>query len=50
MALTITLVILTAAMVLLIAFIARQERKTRRIEKTLDYSRVRKWDDEEDEK
>lgn len=48
MAITLTLTILGVALVLLVAFIVRQERKTRRIEKTLDYSKVREWNDDED--
>lgn len=49
MALTLTFTILGLALILLIAFIVRQERNTRRIEKTLDYSKVREWDDEDDD-
>lgn len=48
MALALTLTILGLALVLLIAFIVRQERKTRRVERNLDYSKVREWDDDED--
>lgn len=48
MALALTLTILIVALALLVAFIVRQERKTRRVEKTLDYSKVREWDDDED--
>lgn len=50
MAITLTLTILAIALILLIVFIVRQERKARRIEKTLDYSKVREWRDEDDDK
>lgn len=50
MALTLTLTILALALILLIVFIVRQERKARRIEKTLDYSKVREWHDEDDDR
>lgn len=49
MALTATFTILALALLLLIAFIVRQERKARRIEKTLDYSKVREWRDDDDD-
>lgn len=48
MAIVITLAVLLLALALLVIFIVRQERKTRRIEKTLDYSKVREWQDEDD--
>ena len=50
MPIALTLTILALALVLLIAFIVRQERKARRIEKTLDYSKVREWHDEDEDK
>lgn len=49
MALAVTFTILALALILLIAFIVRQERKARRIEKTLDYSKVREWHDDDDD-
>lgn len=49
MALAVTLTIIALALALLIAFIVRQERKARRIEKTLDYSKVREWHDDDDD-
>lgn len=50
MALTLTITVLAVALILLIVFIVRQERKTRRIEKTLDYSKVREWHDEDEDR
>ncbi len=51
MAIVLTITVIAVALILLIAFIVRQELKTRRIEKTLDYSKVREWhDDDEDDR
>ncbi len=42
-------VILGLAAVLLVAWIVRLQRKSKAIEKTLDYSKMRQWkDDDED--
>jgi uncharacterized protein YoxC len=49
MNLFLSIAIIAVVLVLLVAFIVRQERKTRRIEKTLDYSKVREWNDEDDD-
>jgi FtsZ-interacting cell division protein ZipA len=39
--------ILGLAAVLLVGWIGRLQRKSRRIEKTLDYSKMREWKDED---
>lgn len=42
-------VILGLAAALLIAWIVRLQRKSRAIEKTLDYSKIKEWKDDEDD-
>jgi hypothetical protein len=41
-------VILGFAAALLIAWIVRLQRRSREIEKTLDYSKMKEWKDDED--
>ena len=41
-------VILGLAAALLIAWIVRLQRRSREIEKTLDYSKMKEWKDDED--
>ena len=41
--------IVARAIVLVVAFIVRQMRRVREIEKSIDYSKVRKWDDEDED-
>ena len=45
--LLIVLAILGLAAVLLVGWIGRLQRKSRRIEKDLDYSKMREWKDED---
>lgn len=49
MGLIIAIGIVTLAVVLVVAFVVRQARRVREIEKTIDYSKVRRWDDEDDD-
>jgi hypothetical protein len=42
-------VILGLAAALLIAWIVRLQRKSREIEKTLDYSKMKEWKDEDED-
>jgi predicted Holliday junction resolvase-like endonuclease len=39
--------ILAIAVGLLVAYIRRLQRKSREIEKTIDYSKMRKWEDDD---
>ena len=45
----IIVVILGLAAALLIAWIVRLQRKSRAIEKTLDYSKMKEWKDDDDD-
>ncbi|GEM_PF-1749528 len=45
----IIVVILGLAAALLIAWIVRLQRKSRELEKTLDYSKMKEWKDDEDD-
>lgn len=45
MAIVLVLGVLLLAVILLVLWIARLQRKSRAIEKTLDYSKMRDWDD-----
>ena len=47
MRLLIILAILGLAAVLLVGWIGRLQRKSREIEKTLDYSKMREWKDDD---
>lgn len=48
MAVLLTGTILAIAVILVIAFVVRQARRARRLQAEIDYSRVRRWEDEED--
>ena len=48
MRILIVLLILGVAAVMLIGWIGRLQRKSREIEKTIDYSKMREWKDDED--
>lgn len=41
--------ILALAVILVIAFVIRQARRVRRLQSEIDYSRVRRWEDEDDD-
>lgn len=43
------LVIVALAVVLVVAYVVRQSRRVRRLQEQIDYNRVQRWDDEEDE-
>lgn len=43
------LVIVALAVVLVVAYVVRQSRRVRRLQAQIDYSKVQRWDDEEDE-
>lgn len=45
----IVIALLLLAAVLLTAYFVRLFRRSREIERTLDYSKMRRWEDEEDE-
>ena len=47
MRLLIVVAILGLAAVLLVGWIGRLQRKSRQIEKTIDYSKMREWKDED---
>lgn len=40
-------IVLAVAAILLFAFIARLQRRSREIEKTIDYSKMREWKDDD---
>ena len=42
-------VIVGLAIILVIAFVIRQARRVRRLQSEIDYSRVRRWEDEDDD-
>lgn len=47
MRVVLVLVILGAAALMLIAWIARLQRKSKAIEKTIDYSKMKEWKDDD---
>jgi len=48
MRLILVLVVLAVAALLLIAWIARLQRKSREVEKTIDYNKMKEWKDDDD--
>jgi len=47
MRILIVLVILALAVILLVGWIGRLQRKSQEIEKTIDYSKMREWKDDD---
>ena len=47
MRLVLVVVILAAAAIVLVAWIARLQRKGKAIEKTIDYSKMKEWKDDD---
>lgn len=43
------LVIVALAVLLVVAYIVRQSRRVRRLQSQIDYSKVQRWDDEDEE-